>query len=71
VVAGTLAFVRSWTTASGHPIVAYVWPALVLVLIGVTALAESYLLFEGSLMLFVTVATVAARKRSWRSRLPS
>jgi len=71
VVAGTLAFVRSWTTASGHPIVAYVWPALVLVLIGVTALAESYVLFEGSLMLFVTVATVAARKRSWRSRLPS
>lgn len=71
IAAGTLAFVRSWTTASGHPIVAYVWPALVLVLIGVTALAESYVLFEGSLMLFVAVATIAARKRSWRSRLPS
>ncbi|MBP1241312.1 exopolysaccharide production protein ExoQ [Frigoribacterium sp. PvP120] len=70
VAAGCLALVRSWTTASGHPIVAYVWPALVLVLIGVTALAESFVLFEGTLMLFVAIATIAARKRSWRSRLP-
>jgi exopolysaccharide production protein ExoQ len=70
VAAGSLALVRSWTTASGHPIVAYVWPALVLVLIGVTALAESFVLFEGTLMLFVAITTIAARKRSWRSRLP-
>ncbi|KQR46525.1 hypothetical protein ASF82_03390 [Frigoribacterium sp. Leaf164] len=70
VVAGSLALVRSWTTASGHPIVAYVWPALVLVLIGVTALAESFVLFEGTLMLFTAIATIAARKRSWRTRLP-
>jgi hypothetical protein len=42
----------------------------VLVLIGVTALAESFVLFEGTLMLFVAIATIAARKRSWRSRLP-
>jgi exopolysaccharide production protein ExoQ len=69
VAAGSLALVRSWTIASGHPIVAYVWPALVLVLIGVTALAESFVLFEGTLMLFVAIATIAARKRSWRSRL--
>ena len=65
-----MAFVRSWITASGHPIVAYVWPALVLVLIGVTAVAESFVLFEGALMTFVAIATIAARKRSWRSRLP-
>jgi exopolysaccharide production protein ExoQ len=70
VVSGTLALVRSWATASGHPIVAYVWPALVLVLIGVTALAESFVLSEGTLMVFVAIATIAARKRSWRSRLP-
>ncbi len=69
VTAGGLAFVRAWLTASAHPIVAYVWPALVLVLIGVTAVAESYVLFEGTLMTFVAVATIAARKRSWRSRL--
>ena len=69
VVAGALAFVRSWTTASGHPIVAYAWPALVLLLVGVASLAESFVLFEGTLMLFVACATIAARKRSWRSRL--
>lgn len=67
---GTLAFARAWLTASDHPIVAYVWPALVLVLIGVTAVAESFVLFEGTLMTFVAIATIAARKRSWRSRLP-
>jgi len=69
VVAGGLAFVRSWSTASGHPIVAYAWPALVLLLIGVVSFAESFVLFEGTLMLFVACATIAARKRSWRSRL--
>lgn len=71
VAAGVLALVRSWATASSHPIVAYVWPALVLVLIGVTALAESFVLFEGTLMLFVALATISARKRSWRARLPA
>lgn len=70
LAAGGLAFLRAWLTASDHPIVAYVWPALVLLLIAVTALAESYVLFESNLMLFVAVATITARKRSWRLRLP-
>jgi exopolysaccharide production protein ExoQ len=70
LAAGALAFFRSWLTASDHPIVAYVWPALVLLLIAVTASAESYLLAESNLMLFVAIATIAARKRSWRLRLP-
>jgi hypothetical protein len=70
LAAGGLAFVRAWLTASDHPIVAYVWPALVLILIAVTALAESYVLFESNLMLFVAIATITARKRSWRLRLP-
>ncbi|MCU1526588.1 MAG: hypothetical protein JWP75_351 [Frondihabitans sp.] len=70
LAAGFLAFVRSWLTASDHPIVAYVWPTLVLLLIGVTATAESYVLFESNLMLFVAIATITARKRSWRVRLP-
>lgn len=63
-----LAFLRSWLVASENPIVAYVWPALVLMLLAITSLAESYLMFEGGLMLFVTCATAAARKRSWRGR---
>ncbi|BDZ51503.1 hypothetical protein GCM10025867_37440 [Frondihabitans sucicola] len=70
LAAGGLAFVRAWLTASDHPIVAYVWPALVLILIAVTAMAESYVLFESNLMLFVAIATITARKRSWRLRLP-
>ncbi|WP_147430046.1 O-antigen ligase family protein [Frondihabitans australicus] len=70
LAAGALAFFRSWLTASDHPIVAYVWPALVLLLIAVTASAESYLLAESNLMLFVAIATISARKRSWRLRLP-
>lgn len=70
LAASALAFFRAWLTASDHPIVAYVWPALVLLLIAVTASAESYLLFESNLMLFVAAATISARKRSWRVRLP-
>ncbi|QNE44811.1 exopolysaccharide production protein [Frigoribacterium sp. NBH87] len=71
LAAGGLALVRSWITASAHPIIAYAWPALVLVLITVTGVAESYVLFEGTLMLFVATATISARKRSWRSKLGS
>ena len=70
VGAGLLAFARSWVTATTFPGVAYVWPAAVLVLLGVTSLAESYLLHGAGLMLFVTVLVVAARRRSWRVRLP-
>ncbi|ROQ36634.1 O-antigen ligase [Frondihabitans sp. PhB188] len=69
LAAGALAFTRSWLTASTHPIVAYTWPALVLLLIAVTASAESYPLFEGTLLLFVAIATISARKRSWRRHL--
>ncbi len=53
--AGLLAFARSWVDGDDLPGVAYVWPAAVLVLLGVTSLAESYLLHGAGLMLFVTV----------------
>jgi len=49
--------------------VAYVWPAAVLVLLGVTSAAESTLLHGAGLMVFVTVLVVSARRRSWRRRL--
>lgn len=64
-----LAAARSWLVGVEHPSTAYAWPALVLVVIAVTDLAQSYLLFEGALMLFVYCAMAAARKRSWRHRL--
>ncbi|MBR22845.1 MAG: exopolysaccharide biosynthesis protein, partial [Leifsonia sp.] len=47
----------------------YVWPALTLVLLATTSMTESYLLYEGGLLLFVTSAFAAARNRSWRGRL--
>ncbi|MGU3410092.1 exopolysaccharide production protein [Microbacterium sp. M1A1_1b] len=65
-----LAFARAWVTATTFPGVAYVWPAAILVLLGVTSTAESYLLHGAGLMLFATVIVVAARRRSWRRHLP-
>ncbi|WP_146244024.1 O-antigen ligase family protein [Curtobacterium sp. MCBD17_013] len=69
VATAGLAFARAWVTATTFPGVAYVWPAVVLVLIGVTSAAESYLLHGAGLMMFVTVLVITARRRSWRSRL--
>ncbi|GAA1728773.1 O-antigen ligase family protein [Microcella frigidaquae] len=69
VTALGLAFVRAWLVASDRRSTVYVWPALTLVLLMTTSLTESYLLFEGGLLLFVTSAFAAARNRSWRRRL--
>lgn len=69
VTAGGLAFWRSWVLASTQRTKAYVWPALVLILLGATAFAESYLLAEGGLLLLVTIGTSAAHRLSWRHRL--
>ncbi|TPW73565.1 O-antigen ligase family protein [Schumannella sp. 10F1B-5-1] len=66
-----LAMTRAWLVGTENPNTTYAWPALVLVLLAATSLAESYLLFEGGLLLFVTCALAAARKRSWRHRLSS
>jgi O-antigen ligase len=69
IVALGLAFVRAWLVASERRSTVYVWPALTLVLLATTSMTESYLLFEGGLLLFVTSAFAAARNRSWRGRL--
>jgi exopolysaccharide production protein ExoQ len=68
--AAVLAFARAWLTATTFPGVAYVWPAAVLVLLAVTSTAESYLLHGAGLMVFTAVLVIAARRRSWRRRLP-
>ena len=70
LVTALLAFARAWVTATTFPGVAYVWPAAILVLLGVTSTAESYLLHGAGLMLFSTVLVIAARRRSWRRLLP-
>jgi len=63
-----LAFVRAWLIAADRRSTVYVWPALTLVLLATVSMTESYLLFEGGLLLFVTSAFAAARNRSWRGR---
>jgi O-antigen ligase len=63
-----LAFVRAWLVASERRSTVYVWPALTLVLLAATSTTESYLLYEGGLLLFVTSAFAAARNRSWRGK---
>ena len=64
-----LAFVRAWIVAADRRSTVYVWPALTLVLLATVSMTESYLLYEGGLLLFVTSAFAAARNRSWRGRL--
>lgn len=63
-----LAFVRAWLVATDRRSTVYVWPALSLVLLATVSMTESYLLYEGGLLLFVTSAFAAARNRSWRGR---
>ncbi|MBN9606121.1 MAG: O-antigen ligase family protein [Actinomycetales bacterium] len=64
-----LGFVRAWLVASSSRITVDVWPALTLTLLAVTSLAESYLLVEGGLVVFVAACIAAARRRSWRGLL--
>lgn len=71
VIALSLAFVRAWLVAADRRSTVYVWPALTLALLAAWSMTESYVLFEGGLLLFVTSAFAAARNRSWRSRLGS
>jgi O-antigen ligase len=68
IIALGLAFVRAWLVATDRRSTVYVWPALTLVLLATTSMTESYLLYEGGLLLFVTSAFAAARNRSWRGR---
>lgn len=63
-----LAFVRAWLVATDRRSTVYVWPVLTLVLLATVSMTESYLLYEGGLLLFVTSAFAAARNRSWRGR---
>ena len=65
----SLAFVRAWLVASERRSTVYVWPALTLALLASWSMTESYILFEGGLLLFVTSALAAARNRSWRTRV--
>lgn len=64
-----LAFVRSWLLASNKRSLVYVWPALVLIVLIVTSLAESTVLVEYGWFLLLVCAVRAAQGLSWRSAL--
>jgi O-antigen ligase len=64
------ALVRSWLLASNRRTVTYAWPALILVALVTTGLAESSPLVEGGWILLVVCAVKASENHSWRSRLP-
>jgi O-antigen ligase len=61
-----LAFVRSWLLAGGRRSIVFAWPALVLVALIVSALAESSMLVEYGWMAFVVCCVKAAEELSWR-----
>jgi O-antigen ligase len=61
-----LTFVRSWLLASRQRSVVYAWPALVLVVLLTTALAESSILVEFGWLTFVVCCVKASRELSWR-----
>lgn len=68
-----LALVRSWLLASRRRSFVFTWPALILVTLVTTALAESSMLVEVGWLTFVVCAVKAADELSWRqafARLP-
>jgi O-antigen ligase len=64
-----LAFARSWLLASRQRSVVFAWPALILVALVATALAESSLLVEFGWLTFVVCTLKAAQQLSWRTAL--
>jgi O-antigen ligase len=61
-----LAFTRSWLLASRRRSVVFAWPALVLVTLVTTGLAESWMLVGFGWLTFVVCAVKAADELSWR-----
>ncbi|MDF1479175.1 O-antigen ligase family protein [Leifsonia sp. H3M29-4] len=62
-----LGFVRSWLVATRRKTVSYLWPALVMVALLVTSLAESSVLVDFGWLTLVVCITRAAQTMSWRS----
>ncbi len=65
----SLAFVRSWLLAGRQRSIVFAWPALVLVALLTSALAESTLLTQWAWLTFVLCCVKAARELSWRKAL--
>ena len=61
-----LTLTRSWLLAGRRRSTVFAWPALVLVALIVTSLAESSMLVEYGWLMFVVCAVKAAQELSWR-----
>jgi len=70
VTLALLAFGRSWILASRKRSRVYVWPALMLVTLLTTSLAESLALVDFGWMILVICSVKAAQELSWRHSLP-
>ena len=64
-----LAFTRSWLLAGRRRSIVFAWPALILVALIVSSLAESSILVEYGWLTFVVCCVKAARELSWRRAL--
>ena len=64
-----LTFTRSWLLAGRRRSTVFAWPALVLLTLIVTSLAESSMLVEYGWLLFVVCTVKAAQELSWRRAL--
>ena len=62
-----LAFTRSWLLAARRRSVVFTWPALVLVVLLIGALAESSILVEFGWLTLVVCSVKASRELSWRT----
>lgn len=66
VVLLVLTFTRSWLLAGQRRSIVFAWPALALVALIATSLAESSILIEYGWLTFVVCSVKAARELSWR-----
>ncbi|WP_187976713.1 O-antigen ligase [Mycetocola sp. JXN-3] len=62
------AFIRSWLLASNRRTVTYTWPALIMVALAGTSVAESFVLTSGGWVMLVICAILASRSTSWLAR---
>jgi O-antigen ligase len=69
IALASIALARSWLLASRKRSRVFVWPALVLVAMLTTALAESSILFEYGWLILVICSVSAAQNLSWRRAL--
>ncbi len=61
-----LTFTRSWLLAGRKRSTVFAWPALVLLALTITSLAESSMLVEYGWLMFVVCTVKAAQELSWR-----